>query len=302
MKPAVLKKYRELMASLGSDGAPLVAYYSDQRPVEYIGPRGRFFIDIKKPGDIFSFLGKARNLDNERKASFRCLFGFLARTRTKNIPSVFDADNFGCPGCRFYLGFIDEIPGFNHFFISTGFPGVYNGERFAPTPASSRRHANQLKGIRQKGKYVVFESIERMSFDVEPEVVIFFCNAETLSGLVGLVRFATDEPDSVQSPYSSGCGSIFSWPLKYSMEGSLKAVLGIFDPAARPYLPLGEMTLRIPFPLFMRILATFKKSFIYADKIKSGLIKSAIPSWPNVRQRAKRIRSLIKNANTGKAR
>jgi hypothetical protein len=293
MKPAVLKKYRDFMIALGSATQPLVAYYSDERPEKYIGPKGGFSVEIKKPGDIFPFLGKARNLEQEEKEKFRCMFQFLARTRTKNIPSVFDFDNFGCPGCRFYLGFTDELPAFNHFFISTGFPGIYNGEKIAPTSASSKKHANLLKGILQKGKYVIFEKIEHVSFDIVPEIVIFFCNAETIAGLVGLIRFVTDEADSVQSPFASGCGSIFSWPVKYSQKGKEKAVLWVFDPAARPYIPLGEMTLSIPFPLFMRMLALYKKSFIYADKIKSGLIKSPIPSWPDVRKRASRIQKLI---------
>jgi hypothetical protein len=77
--------------------------------------------------------------------------------------------------------------------------------------------------------------------------------------------------------------------LKFLREGSEKAVLGIFDPDARPYLSLGELTLSIPFSLFKKMLFSYKKSFMYTDKIKSGLIKKAIPGWPEVRKRAEQI-------------
>ena len=264
---------------------PLVAYYCDKKPATYIGPKGGFFIDIKKTSDILILFKKAKNLKEERKEKFRCIFQFLAQTRKKHIPSVFDYENFGCPGCRFYLGFIKEIPMFNHYFISTGFPLLYIGERIAPTSESSKKHADLLKGIKQKGKYVIFDSIENISFDVDPELVIFFCNADILSGLVGLIRFVTDEPDAVLSPFSSGCGSIFSWPIKYYQDGLEKAVLGVFDPAARPYMNKGDMTLSIPYSLFKKILSDYKRSFIYRDKIKSYLIREPIPGWPDLIKR-----------------
>jgi uncharacterized protein (DUF169 family) len=289
MKAEIRKKYGGFMTTLHCCEQPLAAYYSDRKPDVYTGPAGGFFPDIQGPGDLLSIAGSVKNLMDEKKKKFRCMFQFLAQTRKKHIPAVFDYDNFGCPGCRYYLGFVKKLPLFNHYFISTGFPVLYKGERFAPTPASSKRHADLLKGIRQKGKYLIFEPLEHMSSDSEPDVVIFFCNAEVLSGLVGLVRFATDEADAVQSPFTSGCASIFSWPVKYSQEGLEKAVLGVFDPAARPYMPLGEMTLSIPFALFKKMLGCYKKSFIYADNIKGGLIKEAIAGWPDVRERAQRM-------------
>jgi hypothetical protein len=290
MNAAMIKNYESFMAALQFCDPPLVAYYSNEKPAVHTGPRGGFSIDIGSIGDIFSLLGNTRRLMREKSDNFRCLFQFIARTRKNKTPSVFDHDNFGCPGCRFYLGFIDELPKFNHHFISTGFPGLYRGERFAPTPQSAKRHADMLKGIEPSGKYVIFESIENMTFDIDPEVVIFFSNVEMISALVALVRFVTDQPDAVQSPFTSGCGSIFSMPLKFGREGLDKGVLGVFDPAARPYMALGDMTLSVPYGLFKKMLASYKKSFINAEKMKSGLIKEAVPGWPNVRKRADKAR------------
>lgn len=289
----VRKLYKEFMTIFDCCEQPLAAYYSDKKPLVCTGPESGFFIDIRKPGDLLSLPARAKKLMQQKKDTFRCMFHYLAQTRKKHIPSVFDYENFGCPGCRFYLGFVDELPRFNHYFTSTGFPVLYKGERFAPSPASSKKHADLLKGIQSKGTYVIFESFENMPCDIEPELVIFFCNSEALSGLAGLVRFVTDEADGVQSPFTSGCGSIFSWPLKYSRDGLEKAVLGVFDPAARPYLPLGEMTVSIPYSLFLKMLYTYKKSFIYADKLKGGIIRKAISGWPEVRKRAKRMQDSL---------
>jgi len=297
MNREMKKKYREFMDTLEYCEQPLAAYYSDKKPAVHTGPEGGFFVDIKKSGDILSLAGNAEKLQQQKKEKYRCMFQFLTQTRKKHIPSVFDHDNYGCPGCRFYLGFVKKLPRFNHFFISTGIPVLYKGERFAPTPASSKRHAGLLEGIRQKGSYVIFEQFENMSSDIKPELVIFFCNVEILSGLITLIRFVTDESDAVQSPFAAGCASLFSWPMKYKQEGLEKAVLGVFDPAARPYLSLGEMTLSIPYSLFKKMLSKFKKSFLYKDKIKNGFIKKVIPGWPEVRKRAGRLAKKLLDLN-----
>lgn len=294
MKADLLEKYPGLLSALNYQGQPLGAYYSNSKPEKSTGPQGGFWVDIKSPADIVSLVSKAGRLMRDKQEKFRCMFQFLAQTRKKGLPAVFDHDNFGCPGCRFYLGFVPELPKFNHYFTSTGFPGLYRGERFAPSPASSERHAQMLEGIEPQGKYVIFEPLAQIPAEIEPEVVIFLCNAETIAGLVGLVRFVTDEADGVQSPFGSGCSSIFSWPLKYRQMGVEKAVLGVFDPAARPYLPLGEMTLSVPYPLFLKMVGSYQKSFLYADQVKSGLIKEAVPGWPEVRKKAGRMAGLLK--------
>jgi len=272
---------------------PLAAYYSDIKPEQCVGPQGGFMVELKKPADILTMATQAKRLLQAKKERFRCMFSFLARTRKEQLPAVFDYENYGCPGCRFYLGFADELPLFNHYFIANGFPGLYRGERFAPSPRSSQRHAGMLRGIKAGGRYMIFAPLDNLPSAVDPELVIFMADAELISALSALVRFVTDEAATVVSPFASGCASIVSWPLMYARRGVEKAVLGVFDPAARPYLPLGYMTLSMPFPLFAKILEGYKKSFIYADKLRGGLIRRALPGWPEVRKRAGRMRRLL---------
>ncbi|MBN1698967.1 MAG: DUF169 domain-containing protein [Spirochaetales bacterium] len=287
MKHGIYRKFREFMSVFDCCPDPLAVYYTDTKPQGSVGPRGGFSIDIKGPGDLFRLAGKGASLMEEKRKRFRCLFQFLAITRKDHIPSVFDKDNFGCPGFRFYSGYTEKLPLFNHFFTSTGFPMLYKGERFAPSPSSSQRHAKLLEGLMPGGRYLVFDAMDNLPPDVDPAIVVFFCNAEALAGLVGLVRFTTDRADAVCSPFSSGCASIFSWPMKFKQENKENAVIGVFDPAARPYMTPGEMTLSMSYGLFKKTLVAYKRSFIYSDRIKGGIIKEAVPGWPAVRRRAK---------------
>ncbi|MBN1983881.1 MAG: DUF169 domain-containing protein [Chitinivibrionales bacterium] len=293
LSTTIRSQYQHFMQTLQWCDSPLAAYYTDTKPLKSIGPAGGFYLGIEKPSDALSMIGKAASIQKYKREKFRCMFQFLMKTRVTGIPSVFDKENFGCPGCRFYLGFIPRLPAFNNYFTSTGFPGFYRGERYASCPQSSQRHARMLEGIVPTGRYLVFEKFETLPDSVEPDVVIFFANPEIICALVGLVRFVTDEPEGVVSPFGSGCASIFTWPIKYRMDGKQKAVLGPFDNSSRPYLPLAEMSLGIPYRLFCEMLGSYRKSFLCADTMKPGLIKTAIPGWPAVRKRAKRISDLL---------
>jgi hypothetical protein len=194
--------YREFIAALGPCEPPVTVYYSDEKPPVCTGPKGGFFIDIRGPKDLLLLPCMAKKLMQQKKEKFRCMFYYLGQTKKKKIPSVFDEENSGCPGCRFYLGFIKDLPLFNHYFISKGFPVLYKGERLAPSPASSKKHADLLKGVQPKARYVIFESFGQIVPLIQPELVIFFCNAEIFCGLAALVRYVTDEADAV--PSSSG--------------------------------------------------------------------------------------------------
>ncbi len=286
MKHTVMKQYRDFMAVLRYCDRPLALYYSNEKPTEYTGPTGGFWVELERPKDVLKLVSRAPVIRREQKEKFRCMFSFLSGVRKQGTSAVFDYENYGCPGCRFYLGFIDKLPLFNHYLIANGFPALYHGERFAPTPESSRRHMELITGVPAGGKYAIFTPFESIPSDCEPELIIFMANAEVISALAALVRFVTDEAEAVRSPFSSGCGSLITWALKYARRGEEKAVLGIFDPAARVYLHPGEMTLSVPYGLFKKMLSVYKKSFLYTDRIRGGLIKKALPGWPEARKRA----------------
>ena len=74
MKPDIQKKYNDFMKTLGCCDQPLVAYYSDKKPVNHTGPNGGFFIEIKKFADLLSLVSKA-------KISPRCLIIIILAAR-----------------------------------------------------------------------------------------------------------------------------------------------------------------------------------------------------------------------------
>jgi hypothetical protein len=247
-------------------------------------------------GDKVKAVLRYRRIVREKNEKFHCMFEFIMKTRKTGAPSVFSFEHFGCPGFRFYSGFSPKLPEFNHYFVATGIPGLVDGERFMPSPASSKRSAGRLEGREPAGRNLVFERIDRSAIFDGPacatnvEAVIFFANAEIISGLVGLVRFAADDDDAVRTIYSSGCASIFSWPVQLRRQGEERAVLGVFDPAARPWLKKGEMTIAMPYQLFRKILAAYKDSFIYKP-LKKPPKRGAdlILGWKDVLRRAGEI-------------
>lgn len=276
------------MEEIEFSGPPLTSRYVDVLPEGTRSPKGGFAIEIKSPKDLLSYAGNLK-LINEKRKEFRCTFGFLRQTRLDGQPSAFSLDSFGCPGARFYLGFTPTLPKFNHHFTSTGFPVVYKGERLSPSAGSSERHARLLEGTIPKGRYLLFERFDQLSDSVSPDVVTFFANPEIITALVALVRFVTDEPDSVSSPFTAGCASIFTIPYSFAEHDEKKGVLGIFDPGARSYLYPGELTLSLPFSLFEEMLRSWKKSFIGITGKEKYLMKNAVPGWPDQKKRAEKL-------------
>jgi hypothetical protein len=295
----VLEKYRsnyeELMRCLGPCEPPLIAYYSDTVPQNHLGPHGGFDIRMDTVRDIAKALLHLPKIIKNKDATFRCMFQYIMETRKTGIPSVFNYENFGCPGFRFYSGYTEKLPSFNHYFVTTGIPGLFPGERFMPRPQSSKNSAAKLEGRTPKGKNLVFARLDspdqldktaRQAAGIE--AVIFFANPEIITGLAGLVRFAADDDDAVRSIYCSGCASLFAWPVQLQLLGKEQAVLGVFDPAARPWLKNGEMTLAMSLDLFKKILASYKDSFMYKHiKSRSKPGGDFIFGWKDVLRRSR---------------
>jgi hypothetical protein len=272
---------------------PIVAYYSDTVPENRIGPQGGFYVSMNSPKDFVSAAMNYPRIMRAKNETFRCMFQFVMETRKTGIPSVFSNNDFGCPGFKFYSGYLDKLPQVNHYIVSTGIPAIVPGERLIPSPRSSKNSSAKLEGKTPKGKYLIFERFDKI-INTAPkktgkgiEAVTFFANPEIIAGLVGLVRFATDNDEAVRSIYGSGCSSIFAWPMQLKLQGKNEAILGVFDPAARPWLKIGEMTLAMSFELFEKICASCKDSFLckhLSRKVKRG--KDLLFGWKDVLRRA----------------
>jgi hypothetical protein len=60
----------------------------------------------------------------------------------------------------------------------------------------------------------------------------------------------------------SGCASILANVLREAERPKPRAVLGMFDVSARPYVPAHTLTFTVPLPRFLEMVANMDESFL----------------------------------------
>jgi uncharacterized protein (DUF169 family) len=202
----------------------------------------------------------------------RCLIANLARVR-EGTPIRFAEKAIGCPGGRRYTGFAEGLrPGFE-FFLSCGIPGEMEGERYKKSPELVREIMAKGPRFKAPARYIVFKRWDLLEADEEPDVVVFFAIPDVLAGLFTLASFDTSEPSGVIAPFSAGCGSIVLYPYLEMDKPDPKAVLGMFDPSARPYVPAAALTFAMPMSKFIRMVGNIEECFLIT------------PTWETIRKR-----------------
>ncbi len=190
------------------------------------------------------------------------MFALLKRARQKGETVFFDTDHVGCFGGGYYMGF-QEIPRQNiEYFLSCGIPGEMEGERYIKNPETAREYFASVRPRKAPRKYCIFKALDRLAAIEEPEVVIFFAAPDVLSGLFTLTNYAAERFDAVSIPFSSGCGAILTHPLKEAENKNPRAVLGLFDVSARPFVEPDILTLAMPTRLFLSLLDNQDESFL----------------------------------------
>ena len=101
----------------------------------------------------------------------------------------------------------------------------------------------------------------------------FSPSRDVLAGLFTLASFDTVEPSGVIAPFSAGCGSIVLYPYLEKDKPDPRAVIGMFDPSARPYVPACTLTFAIPITKFARMVANMEESFLIT------------PTWAVIRKK-----------------
>jgi len=229
-------------------------------------PLGLLYIDA--PGD-------AKPLD--KPAGHVCMIGQLSRARRGEV-LCFEAESLGCFGGKRYLGFTDEaMPGFEHF-LSCGIAGKMEGERYKKTPEVVRQAFANVPAFRAPARYAVFKRWDRLAPDDAPAVVIFFARPDVLSGLFTLAGFDETRPDAVIAPFGAGCATIAQYPYLQGQTDSPRAVLGMFDVSARPFVEEDVLTFAIPLAKFERMVENMDESFLITKswaKLRGRIAKRA---------------------------
>ena len=98
-----------------------------------------------------------------------------------------------------------------------------------------------------------------------------------LSGLFTLASFDEPEPHGVIAPFCAGCASIVDYPYRELKKDRPRAVLGMFDVSARPFVPDGLLTFAVPWTKFARMVDNMDESFLITkswNKVKNRIMRT----------------------------
>jgi Uncharacterised ArCR, COG2043 len=93
--------------------------------------------------------------------------------------------------------------------------------------------------------------------------------------LFTLANFRNANPFSVMTPFSAGCGSIIGYPFLESHTPNPRAVIGMFDPSARPHVGENTLSFAAPMKKFAEMVEDMDESFLIT------------PTWKRILKRMK---------------
>jgi len=200
-----------------------------------------------------------------------CIICELAKIRNGRS-LVYDAEWIRCGGARRYLGYTDTIRTGFEYFLSCGNEKI-EGERYLRSPELVKEFMKTQKKLPGSGRNIVFKRWDNLTEKDEPDVVIFFAKPDVLSGLFTLANFDQTEPNGTITPFGSGCGSIVYYPYLESKSERQRAVIGMFDPSARPCVPRDVLTFAVPMKRFEKMTGYMEESFLITE------------TWATIRKR-----------------
>ena len=194
----------------------------------------------------------------------RCVIGALAKVR-KGSSFCFNADSVGCLGGKRYLGFTEKIMPKFEYFLSCGIPDKLEGERYKKSPELVKEGMKYSPAFKAPGRFIIFKRWDMLEKSDSPEVVIFFAQPDVLSGLFTLANFDEPEPNGVFAPFGSGCSTIVHYPYLEKDSARPRAVIGLFDVSARPFVPSDALTFSVPMNKFVRMMENMEESFLITN-------------------------------------
>jgi uncharacterized protein (DUF169 family) len=231
----------------------------------------KYFGEAELPIIFYYSTGDGGAERAEKPSGRSCLICELSRVR-KGRSLYYNVDVLACAGVRRYLGYTHTMrPGFE-FFLSCG-NEMIEGERYLRSPEMVREFMKNQRTLPIDGKNIVFKRWDKLTVEDDPEVVVFFAGPDVLSGLFTLANFDQTDPNGTITPFAAGCGSIIHFPYLESLSERPRAVIGMFDPSARPCVPENVLTFAVPVKRFERMVGYMEESFLITG------------TWTAIRQR-----------------
>lgn len=226
----------------------------------------KYFKDAELPITFYYTAGDGGAEQAPKPKGRSCLICELAKVR-KGRSIYYNIGSLACGGARRYLGYTDKMrPGFEYF-LSCGNENM-EGERYIRTPEMVNEFMKNQKKLPIDGKNIVFKRWDRLTETDNPEVVIFFAKPDVLSGLFTLANFDQTEPNGTICPFGAGCGLIIHYPYLEGLSERQRAVIGMFDPSARPCVPENVITFAVPEKRFERMIGYMEETFLITDTWK----------------------------------
>jgi uncharacterized protein (DUF169 family) len=196
-----------------------------------------------------------------------CLICELRKVR--NGESIqYNVDTVTCSGGKRYLGFTDKVRTGFEYFLSCGSEDI-EGERYKRTPDMVLEMMKDHKPLPITGKNIVFKRWDNLTEADNPEVVIFFSTPDVLAGLFTLANFDQTEPNGTFTPFGAGCGSIVYYPYLEIKLQRPRAVIGMFDPSARPCVQNNVLSFAAPMIKFEKMINYMEESFLITGTWKT---------------------------------
>lgn len=193
-----------------------------------------------------------------------CMIGQLALPQ-RGQDLCLDSASIGCFGGKKYTGFSQAVMPNFEYFLSCGIAGKLEGERYKKTPQLVQEFMSHQPPFVAPGKYLIFKRWDKLDVADEPAVAIFLATPDVLAGLFTLAGFDVSDPQAVISPFGAGCGTIVQQPYAQKDLPDPKAVLGLFDVSARPYVPAGVLSFAVPMAKLRTMIANMDESFLITN-------------------------------------
>ena len=223
----------------------------------------KYFGNSELPITFFYTDGTGGAETADKPERWNCIICELSKVR-KGRSLFFNGGTLGCGGSRRYLGYSEKMrPGFEYF-LSCGNESM-EGERYIRTPEMVREIMKNQKTLPVEGMNIVFKRWDKLEENDEPVAVVFFAKPDVLSGLFTLANFDQTEPNGTYTPFGAGCSSVVHYPYLESLSDRPRAVIGLFDPSARPCIPENVLSFAVPMKKFEKMIGYMEESFLITD-------------------------------------
>ena len=199
---------------------------------------------------------------SETPDGHRCVISQLLKVR-RGESICMQANSVTCVGGKRYLLYNDSMPPRFECYISHYPDG--KGERYKAKPDQVNTFWDNLPKLPTKGDHLIFKRWDYLEEIDQPDAVIFFATPDVLSGLFTLTCFDSTAEDAVIAPFGAGCTNIVYFPYREQINGTGRAVMGLFDPSARKCAKSDLVTFSVPITKFMAMIDQMEESFLITD-------------------------------------